>query len=150
MSHSSVFVNKRLLHRFSLLKTWESGIVLSGQAVKLIFKGQFDLSKTYIFINQQNELWITNWQFSGSSNDSKQKPSTEFKLLLNKKEILLIKKGRQEKGLTIIATKLYWKKNKIKLQIALAKGLKKYDKKQQLIAKDLQKQNKNLGKIFDL
>lgn len=146
----STFINKRLIYRFTVLKTWESGIALTGMAVKMILKGEFDLSNSYVTITKENELFVTNFQFSQNQTPANASISNQFKLLLNREEINTIKKRKTEKGLTIIVTKLYWRKNRVKLQIALAKGLKKHNKKQQLIDKDLKKQNKDLNKAFNL
>lgn len=138
--------NKRQIRNFELIKKWEAGIILEGWAVKAILANNLSLFNSYVYLNKNDEVFwrpFSNKKTANSPNNIK-----EFKLLLHKSEIRQLKAQVQEKKFTIIPVKIYLKKNRLKLEIALAKGLKKYQKKAKIITQDLRKKHQKLGKIL--
>lgn len=129
--------NKKAFHDYFILDTYEAGIELKGTEVKSLRKGSANLKDAYIKI-KDNEAFIENMHIAPfeQGNRFNHDPLRERKLLLHRKEIRKLQKEVKENGLTIIPTKLYFNTSKAKLEIALARGKKLYDKRQDLKAKD--------------
>lgn len=130
--------NKRATFDYELIEKFNAGIVLVGTEIKAIREGKAGLVDSYCYI-VNNELWIKNMHvaeyFYGSYNNHATR--RERKLLLNRKEIKKIDRKTKESGLTIVPVRLFMnEKGIVKLQIALAKGKKQYDKRQSLREKD--------------
>ncbi len=137
--------NKKANHNFDLLEKLEAGIVLKGNEVKSIRKGGVNLKESHARL-EANELWLYNCHVSPYEQANtfyKIDPSRSRKLLLHRKQIKKWLGKVQEKGLVIVPTKLYIKKNKVKVEIALARSKKLFDKRRQLkekaIKRDIQK-----------
>jgi SsrA-binding protein len=134
--------NKRASFEYEFIDTYTSGIVLSGTEIKSIRAGKASLVDSYCyFIN--DELFVKNMHIAdywwGSFN--KHDPKRDRKLLLNKKELRKLKRATKEKGLTIVPTLLFIAENGYaKLNIALAKGKKEYDKRESIKEKDLKRE----------
>lgn len=129
--------NKKARHDYSISDEYEAGIVLVGSEVKSLRNGRVKLKDSYgrvingeIFVYQLN---IGTYPFANIVNHDPMRPR---KLLLNRAEIKKIERKVNEKGMSIIPTKIYFKNNKIKLQIGLGKGKKAYDKRQTLKKRD--------------
>ena len=129
--------NKKARHDFFIEEVYEAGIVLTGTEIKSIRKGSCNLKDSYAII-KNHEAFIINMHISEYSEGNRfnHDPLRTRKLLLHKKEIRKLQKEVKENGLTIIPTKLYFNTSKAKVEIALAKGKKLYDKRQDLKAKD--------------
>ena len=130
--------NKRATFDYELLEKFNAGIILVGTEIKAIRESKASLIDSYCYIIN-NELWIKNMHiaeyFYGSYNNHETR--RERKLLLHKKEIRKIDRKTKESGLTIIPVRLFInERGLVKLQIALAKGKKEYDKRQSLREKD--------------
>ena len=148
---SSVIIkNKRATFDFELLSTYTAGIVLVGTEIKSIRSGKAGLVDTYcFFIN--NELWVKNMNISeyfyGSYNNHL--PRRDRKLLLNRKELDKIRRLTKETGFTIVPIQLYLdEKGLAKLQIAVAKGKRSYDKRETLKVKDDKRMMERVMKKF--
>ncbi len=143
-----VIKNKRATFDYELLEKFTAGIVLVGTEIKSIRLGKASLVDSFcIFIN--GELWLKNMQISeyfyGTYNNHETR--RERKLLLQKKELKKIDRKVKETGLTIIPTRLYInEKGLVKVNIALAKGKKQYDKRQTLREKDDKRQMDRIKK----
>ena len=130
--------NKRAEFEYTLIDTYTAGIVLTGTEIKSIRSGKASLVDTYCyFVN--GELWVKNMhiaQYSyGSYNNHVER--RERKLLLNKKELRRLESDAKTPGYTIVPTLLYIDENgHAKMDIALAKGKKEYDKRQTLKDKE--------------
>ncbi len=142
MSNSVNIKNKKASFEFFLLEKFTSGIVLTGTEIKSIRKGKVSINEAYCnFID--GELFIINMHIAeyeyGTYNNHE--PKRNRKLLLNKRELRKIKSKLDEKGLTLVPTYLYINaKGFAKLEIALAKGKKLYDKRETLKQKDTQRE----------
>ncbi len=131
--------NKKAKFDYEILETFEAGIVLSGQEVKSIRQGQASLKGAYVTINKNREVFLINanippYKMAGHLPDYN--PTRSRKLLLNKKEIDHLAGKLEQTGLTLIPLSLYTKGKNIKLEIGLAKGKKKFDKRQTIKERD--------------
>ena len=108
----------------------EAGIVLKGSEIKSIRDGKVNIADSYA-IEKNGEMILINSHISSykQASYSNHKPLDERKLLLNKREINKLIGKMQRDGFTIVPTKMYFKKGKAKIEIAVAKGKKQYDKR---------------------
>lgn len=129
--------NKKAFHDYFILDTYEAGIELKGTEIKSARKGSVNLKDSFIRI-KNNEAFIENMHIAPyeQGNLFNHEPLRTRKLLLHKKQIQKLQKEVKENGLTIVPTKVYFNTSKLKVEIALAKGKKLYDKRQSLKEKD--------------
>tara|TARA_B100000686_G_C16084198_1_gene615370 strand:- start:59 stop:529 length:471 start_codon:yes stop_codon:yes gene_type:complete len=123
--------NRKASFNYFFLDFFEAGIVLKGSEIKSIREGRVSIAESYA-VEKQSELFLINSNIPAyrQASYTNHNPTDERKLLLNKKEInKLIGKINRE-GLTLIPTKMYFKKGKAKVEIAVAKGKKHFDKRQ--------------------
>lgn len=138
--------NKRARFEYELLDSFEAGIVLTGDEIKSVRLGHFSIVDTYGFI-KDNECFLRNSYIKEYSNsfDAGRYGDTsrrDRKLLLHKDEILKIKKKIEQDKLTLVPTKAYFSGSNIKVEIAVARGKKLYDKRESLKKKDLDRRLK--------
>lgn len=126
----NVATNKEAYHNYFILDTYEAGIQLTGTEVKSARAGRVNLKDSYALV-RDGEAWLLNAHISPYSHGNRQnhEPDRDRRLLLHKKEIIRLQSKIQEKGLTIVPTKLYFKGNLIKCELGIAKGKKLYDKR---------------------
>lgn len=144
--------NKRANFDYKLLETFEAGLVLYGYEVKAVKDGHVSLKGSYIsfrYLDNKPELYligthISKYRHAGNLPDYN--PLRERKILLKNKEIQHLLGKKQENGLTLVPVKIYTKHSLIKLEIALAEGKKKYDKRADLKKKDLDREISTLMK----
>ena len=139
--------NKRARFEYEILDTYEAGIVLTGDEIKSVRLGHFSIVDTYGFI-KDGECFLRNSYIKEYSNsfDAGRYGDTsrrDRKLLLHKDEILKIKKKIEQDHLTLVPTKAYFSGSNIKVEIAVARGKKLFDKRESLKQKDLDKRIKN-------
>lgn len=130
--------NKRASFDYEFLENFTAGIVLYGTEIKSIRAGKANLVDSYCFF-QGDELWVKNLHISEYENRgySGHDPMRTRKLLLTRKELHKLRRKSQEKGLTIIAKRMYIAANGFaKIDIALARGKKEYDKRESIREKD--------------
>jgi SsrA-binding protein len=140
--------NKRAGYDYSLSDVYEAGISLQGTEVKALRAGKCSIAESFVMIDEKkDECWILNmniplYEFGSDANHTE---ARKRKLLLNKAEILQIKKAMAVKGLSLIPTKIYFKGSYVKIEIALGKGRKHYDKRDAQATKDVERklQQKN-------
>src|SRR5437764_1740911 len=130
--------NKKAAFEFHFIQTFTAGIVLTGTEVKSIRAGKASFSDSFC-VMQNGELWVKNLHISeykeGSYNNHE--PKRQRKLLLNKKELEKIHSKLKDKGTTIIPVQLYFNERGFaKLDIAVAKGKKLFDKRESIKEKD--------------
>lgn len=133
--------NKDIFRNYEILEKFEAGISLYGFEVKAIFSGKGSLKGSYVS-KKGNELYLLNFYLPPYQENNLFKNYDPFrprKLLLKKKEINYLINKLKTKGLTIVPTKIYNKNNLIKIEIALVRGLKKYEKREKLREKDYQR-----------
>lgn len=139
--------NKKAHFDYLLFDKFEAGISLLGTEIKSIRKNGANLKDSYIKITDNLEAYLINCHISPYEfgNIYNHEPRRERRLLLNKKEILkILNKVKQEKY-TVVPTQMYFSTRWVKLEIALAKGKKLYDKRESLKKKDIDRDLKRLG-----
>ncbi|MBQ4647268.1 MAG: SsrA-binding protein SmpB [Candidatus Gastranaerophilales bacterium] len=139
--------NKKAHFDYLLFDKFEAGIALLGTEIKSIRRNGANLKDSYIKITDNLEAYLINCHISPYEfgNIYNHEPRRERKLLLNKKEILkILNKIKQEKY-TLVPTQMYFSSRWVKLEIALAKGKKLYDKRDSLKKKDIERDIKRLG-----
>lgn len=124
-------VNRQAGHFYHLLEKFETGIELTGTEVKSVREGKVNLKDSYAVV-KDGQVWLIDCHISAYAAGSyfNHDPLRDRRLLLHRQEIHKLTGKTQEKGLTLIPTRLYLKKNLIKCEIALAKGKKVYDRRE--------------------
>ncbi|WMS89048.1 SsrA-binding protein SmpB [Pleionea litopenaei] len=123
--------NKKARHDYFIEDTFEAGLVLEGWEVKSLRASKVNLSDSYIFL-KDGEAWLLGCHISPLQTVSSHitpNPTRYRKLLLHNRELAKLFGAHQRQGYTIAALKLYWVKNRVKLEIGLAKGKKLHDKR---------------------
>ena len=131
--------NKRVTFDFELLETYEAGVSLLGTEVKSLRSGQGKLDGAHVII-RGGEAFLVGASIPAFQQINAKKgydPERPRKLLLTKKEIRILDQGGERQGLTIVPVKWYNAGSKLKLQIALARGKKKQDKRESLKKRDV-------------
>ena len=123
--------NRKARFNYFFKEFYEAGIVLYGSEVKSLRHGKVNISESYAF-DMNGEIYLVNSHIPAykESSYNNHDPIRNRKLLLNKKEINKLMGWVNKEGYTLIPTKLYFKKGKAKIEIAVAKGKKQYDKRQ--------------------
>jgi len=137
----NITVNRKARHEYEILQTIEAGIVLVGTEVKALRQGKANLVDGYAKL-EKNEVWLVSVHISEytQGNINNHDPVRDRKLLLKSSEIRKLIGKTKEKGLTLIPLRLYFKNGKVKVEIALAKGKKVYDKRRDIAKKDFQRE----------
>ncbi|HNR95895.1 MAG TPA: SsrA-binding protein SmpB [Anaerolineae bacterium] len=135
--------NRKAYHDYFLDDAQEAGIVLTGTEIKSIREGKMNLRDSYVQI-RGGQAFLVNAHISPYSqgNRANPDPRRDRKLLLHKREIRRLQAAVQEKGLTIVPLKVYLKNNRAKVEIALARGKKLYDKREAIAKRDSDRQLK--------
>ncbi len=146
-------LNKKASFDYQILETYETGIVLFGYEVKSLRNGQANLKGAYITFKENNknrpEAFLVNAYiplYKPAGKREEYNPERPRKILLKKKELDRLVGKKQEKGLTVIPIKLYTKSSFIKLEIAVVKGKKAFDKREDSKKKDIEKHIRTLTK----
>ena len=142
--------NRRARFDYEILETFEAGLALVGAEVKSIWLGRANLTDAFCIV-RDGELWLTNSDVEPYEHATQFQPERrrERKLLLHSREIGLIARRTQEKGLTIIPTRLYFRNGKVKAEIALARGKKSYDKREQIAQKETRRETERMRSLRD-
>ena len=135
--------NRKSYYLYNFIVKYEAGIQLKGFEVKAIREGNVNIAESYITI-KNNEIFVIGMHIGEYSHSgyTTHNPTRERKLLMHKIEISKIKTKFETKGVTIIPLKLYFKNGKAKLEIALAKGKKKWDKRETIKKRDIDREIK--------
>lgn len=125
--------NKKARHEYEILDTYEAGLVLTGSEVKSLRMGRASLVDGYVFI-ENGEAWLDTAYIPEYLNGSwtNHAPRRKRKLLLHRQQIDKLFQKTREGGMTIIPLKLYFLNGRAKVEIALARGKREYDKRQTL------------------
>ena len=147
MGHKIIATNRKAKFEYFLLERYEAGIALKGSEIKSIRAGQISITEAYVQVNGSN-VWLINANISPYDPASRENhnPMRNRRLLLNKREIKEIGEGIQKKGLTAIPVEIYLKDGLAKLNIALAKGKKLYDKRNSIAEREIQREIKRSSK----
>ena len=137
----NITVHRKARHDYTILQTFEAGIVLVGTEVKSCRDNKASLVDSYARIDNYGEVWLVGAHINPykQGNQFNHDPIRERKLLLSKKEIRKLDRSIKEKGNTLIPLRLYFSKGKVKVELAVAKGKRSYDKREAIMKKDMQR-----------
>lgn len=141
MAGKTIIDNRKARHEYEFLEKFEAGIELKGTEVKSLRAGKANLTDAFARI-EQGEVWLYNlhispYDFGNINNHEEKRPR---RLLLHKNEIARLYAAVREKGLTLIPVRLYFSQALVKVELALARGKKLYDKRDTMAARDSKRQ----------
>jgi SsrA-binding protein len=141
MSIKTVATNKKAYHNYHISDPIEAGIALKGSEIKSIRGGRVSLGDAYVR-PENGELWLYNAHIARYEPGSyiNHDPVRPRKLLLHRKEIASLTSRVAEKGMTLVVTKVYIKGHVAKVEVALAKGKKQYDKRETIIRRETERE----------
>lgn len=145
---STIALNRRAKHDFFIEERLEAGLALEGWEVKSLRAGKGRITEAYVVI-RRGEAWLLGAHIDSLPSVSTHvevDPTRTRKLLLHEREIAHLVGATQQRGYTIVPLALYWKRGLVKLEIGLAKGKRKYDKRQTKKEHDWQRQKERLLK----
>lgn len=136
-----IATNRKASHDYFLLDKYEAGLVLQGSEIKSIRAGQISIKEAYIRVDGE-EAWLVNAHIAPYDPASRlnHTPRRDRKLLLHKKEIQRMWDEVRQKGVTIVPLQVYLRDGRAKIEIAIAKGKRKYDKRQALAKRDAERE----------
>ena len=128
---ADIATNKQARHRYHLLEKWEAGLVLTGTEVKSLRGGKAQLKDGYASVHN-GEVWLHNVHIPpyGPATRENHEPERPRKLLLHKREIERLIGKTQERGLTLVPTRIYFSGPRAKVELALARGREQRDKRE--------------------
>lgn len=145
---STIVINKKAKHDYLLEERFEAGLILQGWEVKSLRAGRIQLRDSYILL-KEGEAWLFGALITplpSASTHIPTDPQRTRKVLLHQQELSRLIGAVERKGYTAIATAMYWKKGRVKLEIALAKGKQTHDKRASLKERDWQREQQRLLK----
>lgn len=139
--HNDIAVNRRARHDYDIEETFEAGLVLTGSEVKALRAGKANLKDSHGRI-ERDEVWLWNAHISpyGPASQFGHEPTRTRKLLLHREEIQRLTGKVKERGLTLVPLRLYFKNGRAKVQIALARGKKRHDKRAAIREREVQRE----------
>jgi SsrA-binding protein len=141
MSIKTVATNRKAYHNYHISDPVEAGIALTGSEIKSVRQGRVSLGDAYVR-PEKGELWLYNAHIARYEAGSymNHEPTRPRKLLLHRKEITTLASQVAEKGLTLVVTKVYIKGHVAKVEIALARGKKQYDKREAIQRRETERE----------
>jgi SsrA-binding protein len=128
-------------HDYELLERFEAGLVLTGTEVKSLRQGRASLAQAFADV-RGSEVWLVGANIAAyeQGNIANHDPDRDRKLLLHRREIASLIGKVHEKGLTLVPTRMYWKNGRAKVELALARGKQRVDKRRDIAKRDAQRQ----------
>lgn len=123
--------NRAVFHEYHISDKYEAGIALTGTEVKSVMAGRIQLKESYVGV-RDGEAWLFNAHISPYSHGNREnhEPVRTRKLLLHKREIARLDESAMKQGMTLVATRVYLKNRRIKIEVGVARGKKLYDKRE--------------------
>jgi SsrA-binding protein len=134
--------NRKAFHDYEILETFEAGMVLSGTEVRSLRDNNCQLTDAFALV-RNGEVWLSNLHISPykNGNIANVDPDRRRKLLLHKKQIRYLAEKTQEKGLAVVPLSMYFNRDgRVKMEIALARGKKLYDKRESMKKRDVNRE----------
>ncbi|HYP00757.1 MAG TPA: SsrA-binding protein SmpB [Pyrinomonadaceae bacterium] len=127
----ALLTNRAAYHEYHILNTYEAGVAFKGTEVKSVRAGQIQLKESYVAV-RDGEVWLFNAHISpyAYGNRDNHEATRTRKLLLHRREIDKLEQEATVKGMTLVVTRVYLKKGRIKFEIGVARGKKLYDKRE--------------------
>jgi len=135
--------NRKAFHDYHILETFEAGIVLQGTEVKAIREGRVNLRDSYARV-EQDEVFLYNVHISAYEHRgyADHEPTRRRKLLLHRQEIRKLIGKTVERGMTLVPTRMYFKKNRVKIAVGLAKGKQAHDKRETIRRREIDRETR--------
>ena len=135
--------NRAAYHNYHILDKYEAGIALTGTEVKSVLGGRVQLKEGYVGI-RDGEAWLFNAHISpyAHGNRENHEPLRTRKLLLHRREIAQLDEAIAKEGMTLVATRIYLKKRHIKIEVAVARGKKLYDKRETELRRTVERETR--------
>jgi SsrA-binding protein len=135
--------NRAAYHEYHILDKYEAGIALTGTEVKSVLAGRVQLKEGYVAI-RDGEAWLFNAHISpyAHGNRANHEPLRTRKLLLHRREIEKLGQATVKQGMTLVATRVYLKKRRIKIEVAIARGKKMYDKRETELRRTVERETR--------
>lgn len=132
--------NRRARHDYHLLDRFEAGVVLTGTEVKSLRDGRVTIGRAYADV-RDGEVWLIGAHIDeyAQGNVANHEPDRDRKLLLHRREIDSLIGNVNEKGLTVVPTRLYFKNGRVKLELAVARGKEQRDKRRDIAKREAQR-----------
>lgn len=136
-----VATNRKAYHDYHIEETHEAGVALTGTEIKSVRTGSVNLRDSYAQV-RNGELWMLNVHIAPYEPASRQNvdPYRDRKLLLHRSEIMRLMGRAQEKGLTLIPLRMYLKNNRAKVEVALVRGKRLYDKRESIAKRESERE----------
>ena len=133
--------NRRARHEYHLLERYEAGLMLTGTEVKSLREGHVTLQRAFGDV-RNGEIFLVGAHIPeyGQGNIANHEPDRDRKVLLHRREISSLIGKVQERGLTLVPTRLYWKNGRAKVELALARGKEQRDKRRDIAERDARRQ----------
>ena len=146
-NNNIIVKNKNASRNYHLSDKYQAGLVLKGWEVKGLRNGKVDVKDSYVTLKNY-EAWVIGLKIDPppSLKNDQIDPTRSRKLLLNKREINIILEAISQQGLTCVLTSIYWKENKIKCDIAIGKGKKTYDQREDVKQRDWNREKQRILK----
>ena len=130
--------NKRARHDFAIEDAWEAGLVLTGSEVKSLRAGKASLDGSFCKVERSGEIFLVGAHIAeyAFAHQFGHEPIRERKLLLHRRELTKIAAKVIERGYTLVPLRLYWKDSHVKVEVALAKGKREHDKRDDIASKE--------------
>ena len=140
MAEKLIADNRKARRDYHLLDRVEAGIALTGTEVKSLREGRVELRQAYADV-RDGEVWLVGVHIAeyGHGNIQNHEPDRDRKLLLHRREISSLIGKVQERGLTLVPTRLYWKNGRAKVELALARGKEQRDKRRDIAKREAQR-----------
>lgn len=137
-----VATNRKARHEYFLLETYEAGIALQGSEIKSIRAGQISLAEAYVEIRDGREAWLVDAHVAPYEQAARynHEPRRPRRLLLHRSEIRRLWDTVRQKGVTIVPLSVYLKDGRAKVEIAVARGKKNYDKRAEIAKRDARRE----------
>ncbi len=135
--------NRAAYHEYHILDKYEAGIALTGTEVKSVLGGRVQLKEGYVAI-RDGEAWLFNAHISpyAHGNRENHEPLRTRKLLLHRREIERLDEAAVKQGMTLVATRIYLKSRRIKIEVAVARGKKMYDKREAELRRTVERETR--------
>ena len=139
----AIATNRRARHEYEILETVEAGLVLRGTEVKSLRDGQVNFKDSYASI-RNGEGWLLGCHINPYSHgtDANHDPERDRKLLLHKREVARLGGKISEKGLTLVPLRMYMKKGRVKVALALVKGKQAHDKRETIRRREIDRETR--------
>jgi SsrA-binding protein len=135
--------NRAAYHEYHILDKYEAGIALLGTEVKSVLAGRVQLKEGYVAV-RDGEIWLFNAHISPYAHGNRENhdPLRTRKLLLHKREIEKLGEATVKQGMTLVATRIYLKQRRIKIEVAVARGKKMYDKRETELRRTVERETR--------